>query len=59
MNQYKVSSEHFHIATKILDDFVLFNGSETSYLESEGDILSLEETKQIVMTYLEQLDIVD
>ena len=59
MNQYKVSSEHFHIATQILDDFVLFNGSETSYLESEGDILSLEETKQIVMTYLEQLDIVD
>jgi hypothetical protein len=44
--------EYFHIATNILDDFVKTYGSETGYLNTEGDIVSKEETESIVMDYL-------
>ena len=33
------------IAIKILEDFVQTFGSESKYLESEGDIVSQEETE--------------
>ena len=53
MRQFKnVSAEYINIATKILDDFVSTYGSETGYLNTEGDIITREETESIVMDYL-------
>jgi hypothetical protein len=34
------SEEHMSIATSILESFLATYGSESAYLESEGDILS-------------------
>ena len=35
------------IAEKILNSFIEMFGSETAYLESEGEIISQEETERI------------
>jgi hypothetical protein len=47
------------IAIKILESFLADFGTETKYLESEGAIVSQEDTEKIVMEYLEKMDIVD
>ena len=53
------SDEYMDIATKILESFIATYGTETGYLESEGDILSQEETESIIMQYLDQMQVTD
>ena len=47
------------VAVKILDSFLEQYGSESHYLETEGDILSQEETEHIISNYLESLEFTD
>jgi hypothetical protein len=47
------------IATDILESFLKTYGTETQYLESEGEIISQEETERVIMEYLEAMDVVD
>ena len=44
------------VATKILDSFLEAYGSESLYLETEGDILTQEETEHIINNFLEDLE---
>jgi len=53
------SDEYMDIATKILNSFLDSYGTETRYLESEGEIISQEETERVIMDYLTTLDVVD
>jgi hypothetical protein len=48
LSMYKEpNTELLDIAQKILDSFIQMFGSETAYLESEGEIISQEETERI------------
>ena len=44
------------IAVKILESFVAEFGSESLYLETEGDILTQDEVEHMINTYLEDLE---
>lgn len=44
------------IAVKILDSFIEAFGSESLYLESEGDVLTQDETEHIINNYLEEVE---
>jgi hypothetical protein len=50
------SFDLLEIAVKILDSFIGLYGTETKYLESEGAILSQEETERQVRDYIAQID---
>lgn len=47
------------IAKKILDAFLECYGSETAYLQTEGEILSQEETEEFFTNYLNKLEIAE
>lgn len=47
------------IAKKILDSFLNHYGTESSYLLTEGQILSQEETEKYFTDYLEELGVAD
>ena len=47
------------LAIKILDSFINFYGSETNFLESMGEILSLQQTKEAFQSYIEDLGLND
>lgn len=47
--------EHLPTAVAILDSFLMTYGSQSAYHESEGDILSQEETEQIMTKYIADL----
>ena len=54
LQQYKEPSDKYmDVATKILDSFLEAFGSESHYLETEGDILTQEETEHIINNFLE------
>ena len=44
------------IAVKILDSFIEAFGSESLYLETEGDVLTQDETEHIINNYLEEVE---
>lgn len=52
----KPSEELMPIAVKIMDSFIKKFGSETAYLESEGDIVTPEETESLFMDYICELE---
>ena len=57
MQQYKEPSEKYmDIAVKILESFVAAFGSESLYLETQGDILTQDEVEHMINTYLEDLE---
>jgi len=47
------SDKFLGIACKILDSFLKVYGSETAYLESEGDCVSQEDTERIFKEYID------
>jgi hypothetical protein len=47
------------ISCKIMDSFLQTFGSETAYLESEGDLVSQEETEKIFLDYINELEFGD
>lgn len=49
------SDKYLAIAIKILDSFLKVYGSESAYLESEGDCVSQEETERIFRDYIDNL----
>lgn len=51
----QVSDAHIDIAVAILDDFLLKFGSQSKYNTTEGDILTQDETEQIMNKYIEDL----
>lgn len=53
------SDELMEIATKILDQFIETFGSESAFLESEGDLVSQEETEKIFLDYINELEYQD
>jgi hypothetical protein len=60
MMNYKEPSEEFmDIAKAIMNSFLDTFGSESSYLETEGDKVSQEETETIFTSYIEQLGFED
>ena len=57
MAQFKEPSEEFmDLSKQILDSFINTYGSESAYLETEGEIISKEETLQTFTDYLEELE---
>lgn len=50
------ATELMEIATKILDSFLQEFGSETAYLEAEGELIGQEETEQIFQQYIDEMD---
>lgn len=60
LSQFKEpSDEYMQIAKKIIDSFLEIFGSESKYLESEGAIVSQDETERVFNEYLEKLDLVE
>ena len=56
MAQFKEpSNELLDLSVKILDSFIEIYGSESAYLETEGEVVSKEETLQVFTDYLEAL----
>lgn len=55
----QASFQYLDIAKVILDSFLETFGSETKYLETEGDILSQEETETIMNNYIKELGFED
>lgn len=49
----------FELAEKIMQSFLETHGSESTYLESEGDLVSQEETEKIFQDYINQLEFQD
>jgi hypothetical protein len=47
------------IAVKIMDSFIQKFGSESAYLESEGEIVTPEETEVLFMDYICELEFQD
>jgi hypothetical protein len=54
---FKANNEYLKTATKILKAFIKDFKNETGYLESEGEILTKEETEDTIKTYLKDLDL--
>ena len=50
------SDELLDLSVRILDSFIVVYGSESAYLETEGEIVSKDETLQVFTDYLEALD---
>jgi len=50
------SDELLELSVKILDSFIEIYGSESAYLETEGEIVSKEETLEVFTDYLEALN---
>ena len=60
LKQYKEpSSEFIETAIKIMDSFVKEFGSESLYLETEGEVISQEETETIFQNYIDELEFTD
>lgn len=56
MAQFKEPSDDLlELSVKILDSFIEIYGSESAYLETEGEIVSKEETLEMFTDYLEAL----
>lgn len=56
MAQFKEpSNDLLELSVKILDSFIEIYGSESAYLETEGEIVSREETLEMFTDYLEAL----
>jgi len=54
--QFKEPSDDLlELSVKILDSFIEIYGSESAYLETEGEIVSKEETLEMFTDYLEAL----
>ena len=51
------NDEYMKIATKILKSWLKDFKSETNYLQTEGEILTKEETERIINEYLKELEI--
>lgn len=51
------NDEYMKIATKILKSWLKDFKTESSYLQTEGPILTKEETERIINEYLEELEI--
>lgn len=47
------------IAIAIMDSFLETFGSETAYLETEGDKVSQEETEEIFTSYIDNVGLLD
>ena len=45
--------KYLALSIKILESFLDIYGSESAYLETEGDILTQEETEYYIQNYLE------
>ena len=50
------SYEHFELAKRILESFIDTYGSESAYLETEGDMVPREETMNIFTKYVEDME---
>ena len=54
--QFKEPSDEFlDLSKKILDSFIEIYGSESAYLETEGEVVSREETLQVFDDYINAL----
>jgi len=49
------SDQYLDLSKRILDSFIEIYGSETAYLETEGEVVSKEETLQVFTDYLDAL----
>ena len=49
------SDELFELSKRILNSFIEIYGSETNYLETEGDIVGRDETFTIFSDYIKAL----
>ena len=47
------------ISCKIMDSFLNTFGSESAYLESEGDLICQEETERLFQDYINELEYTD
>jgi len=60
LGNYKEPSEELMvISCKIMDSFLNVFGSESAYLESEGDLVSQEETETMFQDYINELEFQD
>ena len=59
LNYKEPSEDLMVISQKILDSFLETFGSETAYLESEGEIVSQEETEKLFQDYINELEFQD
>lgn len=58
--QFKEPSEEFlELSKQILDSFITIFGTESAYLETEGEVVSREETVTAFTDYLEELEFED